>query len=193
MQDVWNRIEAEIRRQAPGELAFLSRKATKAQIDKLESLVGRPLPDDIRQSYAIHNGVRGYLVPSHPGRNSFDLLLDLKTIAHELKTWRGMLEGGEFAGNKPNPTGPIRRVWWSMGWVPIIGEGTGDHLCIDLDPPEGGSYGQVFDFGHEYGPTRVFYPDFGSLMEHYADDLKSGAVRYNPESKEWSRMEEHAA
>ena len=194
MQDIWRRIEAQFQLHAPEELRRLSPGATEGRIADVESLVGRRLPEDIRQSYAIHDGAAGYIVPSGPELGEFDFLLDLETVARELSVWRELLEGGDFQDSVPESViGPMKHVWWSMDWVPIVGEGTGDHLCIDLDPAEGGSVGQVFDFGHEYGPTRVFFPSFRAYLEQYAADLESGAIRFNAEEVVWVRAGHPAA
>jgi cell wall assembly regulator SMI1 len=180
MQDVWQRIEAQFRLQAPSRLSQLAKGASQEQIDHLERLVGRPLPGDIRQSYAIHDGAYGL-----PFAGVFDYLLSLEDIASHLATWRETLDLDDPYRAEPNPVGPVKHVWWSMGWVPIVGEGTGDHLCIDLDPAEGGTVGQVFDFAHEYGPTEVLFPSFRAYLERYAASLESGAIRYDPEDMHW--------
>jgi cell wall assembly regulator SMI1 len=185
LRDIWERIEASFQSQAPGELWRLTSGATEDQIVDLESQIGQRLPDDIRQSYAVHNGVNGYVVPAGQILSEFNFLLNLKSIASAMIRGRVMLNGGE--SRIPNPIGPVKRVWWSLGWVPIVGEGTGDYLCIDLDPPPDGSVGQVFDFGHEYGPTGVLFPDFRSYLERYCADLESGAIRFDDESEEWVR------
>src|SRR4051794_15249088 len=80
MQDIWERIEAEFQRQAPGQLWCLRPGATEDQIVALESQVGQRLPEDIRQSFAIHNGVEGFTVPQGPPPSGFDALLDLEQV-----------------------------------------------------------------------------------------------------------------
>lgn len=43
----------------------------------------------------------------------------------------------------------IRAQWWSRRWVPIMQNGAGDHLCVDLDPAEGGTTGQIISYYHD--------------------------------------------
>jgi cell wall assembly regulator SMI1 len=180
MQDLWQRIESQFRLQAPNRLSQLDPGATPEQIDDFERLVGRPLPDDFRRSYAIHDG--GYGVPfgGYP-----DYLLSLAQIAGLLPLMREQLSLPSEYRSEPEPIGPVRPVWWSEGWVPIVGEATGDYLCIDLDPAQGGAVGQVFDWGHEYGPTRVLFSSFQEYLERYAADLERGAIRYDDEEMGW--------
>ena len=196
MQDIWSRIEAQFRRHIPKpededdeeDFAPLTPGASEDEIIALESQIGRRLPEDFRQSLAIHDGISSeYAVPSGTGLLSRYVLSDIEQIGRDLAMWRELLLSGEFEerGEPRAPTGPVERTWWSMGWVPITENGSGNHLCIDLDPPAGGSFGQVFDFGHEEGPTRVFFPDFRGYLEYYAAALESGAIRFDEDSEEW--------
>jgi cell wall assembly regulator SMI1 len=172
LRDIWDRIEAQFRNHAPGQLWCLKPGATEEQIVALESEIGRKLPEDIRKSFAIHNGVDGFTVPTGPPPNGFDALLDLHLVGGSVAMGREL--SGDGYGD------------WGMGWVPIIGEGTGDYLCIDLDPPEGGSVGQVFEFAHEYGAGQILFPDFRGYLEQYAADLESGAIRFDGNYWIWS-------
>lgn len=187
MKDIWQRIESQFRRQAPDELWRLTRPASQEEIEAFENLVGRPLPEDFRASYAIHNGVRGRVVPYGPDLDWLDFLLDLETITSDLETMRDLLEGGDFDGAESTPIGPVKPDWWNLGWIPFVGEGTGNYYCIDLDPAEGGNIGQVFDFDHERGPTKVLLPSFRAYLERYVSELESGVIRFDAENEEWIR------
>ena len=88
MRDIWQRVESQFRIQAPDRLSQLAPGATPKQIDELERLVGRPLPDDFRQSYAVHNGAYGVPFGEFP-----DYLLTLEQIVGLLPWMREELEG----------------------------------------------------------------------------------------------------
>ena len=180
MRDVWERVESQFRLQAPKRLSQLAPGATPEQIAEFERLVGRSLPEDFRQSYAIHDGAYGVPFGECP-----DYLLSHDQIAGLLPWMREDLIPPSAYRHEPVPEGPVRPTWWSEGWVPIVGEGTGDYLCIDLDPAEGGTVGQVFDWGHEYGPTHVLFPSFRAYLEQYASDLERGAIRYDEGESGW--------
>jgi cell wall assembly regulator SMI1 len=180
MKDVWRRVESQFRLQAPNRLSQLEPGAAPAQIDEFERLVGRPLPEDFRESYAIHDGAYGVPFGEFP-----DYLLTLEQIAGLLPWMREELIPPSQYRSEPVPVGPVRPVWWSEGWVPFVGEGTGDYLCLDLDPAEGGAVGQVFDWGHETGPTRVLFPSFRDYLERYAAGLERGAIRYDENEMGW--------
>ena len=205
MEDVWARIEEQFRlipkvvdegidedfvEEEVSGLDLLAPGASEEEIAGFEEYVGRRLPEDFRRSLARHNGTKGGSAPYGQTAEGFDVLLDIESMRRYLGMLRELLLGGDFEGLAPDPDGPIEPIWWSMGWVPIVGEGTGNHLCIDLEPSAGGTYGQVFDYDHERGPTRVLFPDFRSYLEYWANDLESGAIRFAGDlgdSDEWTR------
>ncbi len=188
MRDVWRRVESQFRIQAPDRLSQLSPGASPEQIDAFERLIGRPLPEDFRQSYALHDGEFGVPFGGYP-----DYLLSLEQIAGLLSWMRAELIPPSEYRSEPVPVAPVRPAWWSEAWIPIVGEGTGDYLCIDLDPAEGGAVGQVFDWGHEYGPTRVLFPSLRGYLESYAADLERGAIRFDEEEMHWVISDDPAA
>jgi cell wall assembly regulator SMI1 len=106
-------------------------------------------------------------------------LLSLEGIFKQWAIWRDLLESGDFEGNQSDPSGPIKRDWWNLRWIPFTHNGGGDHYCLDLDPPADGVVGQVIDFGHETGPIRVLAPSLREYLEWYAGALESGRIRFN--------------
>ena len=205
MEDAWSRIEEQFRlipkavdedvdedfvEEEVSGLDFLAPGASEEEIADFEAFVGRPLPDDFRRSLARHNGTHSLAAPYGPKAEDFDVLLNIESMKNYLGSLRSLLNGGDFEGLVPDPEGPVGPVWWSMGWIPFVSESTGNHMCIDLDPPADGTFGQVFDYDHERGPTRVLFPDFGSYLEYWAKGLESGAIRFTGqlgEYEEWSR------
>jgi len=70
--------------------------------------------------------------------------------------------------------GPVQSVWWHRRWIPFASELAGNLTCIDLAPASGGTVGQIIDWDHECGPTRVLFPDFTRLLAAFADQLEHG-------------------
>lgn len=198
MQDLWDRIDAALTEQVARHNADIDeddreelsldrlKGATPAQLDALATLIGYPLPEDFRESFLIRDGFRYRIAPYGAALSDSQFLLNLEGITREVKFWGEFLreDPDHAAGARPDcrPAGPVAPIMWSRGWLPFVGEGSGNHLCLDLDPPAGGTAGQVFDFGHEEGPTRVFFPSFRAYMERFALDLKSGALRFDIEA-----------
>jgi cell wall assembly regulator SMI1 len=104
----------------------------------------------------------------------------LAEIADNWASMRDLLEGGEFDGSDPylKPQGPIRVRWWDLGWVPIADDRSGNYLCLDLDPSQGGSTGQLIDWDHERGPTKVIATGLREYLGRFAADLEAGRIEF---------------
>jgi hypothetical protein len=52
----WRRIESWLDDHLPGAKATLRPGVSEADLDRYEATIGRPLPDDVRESWFIHDG-----------------------------------------------------------------------------------------------------------------------------------------
>jgi cell wall assembly regulator SMI1 len=71
-------------------------------------------------------------------------------------------------------TGPIQPTWWHQRWIPIGHDRAENNCCLDLIPAPGGSVGQVIDWDHEVGPSRVLATRFLDILSVFAQDLETG-------------------
>jgi cell wall assembly regulator SMI1 len=167
MGELWKRIETWLRHHAPPLSAALAPGASPDGIRRAEAALHVQLPDDVRSSYAIHNG-SGFC-----GLFPFPLL-SLPRVVQEWTNWRGLLLQGVFGDAESTPQGPIKTDWWNMRWIPFTHDGGGNHQCLDLDPAPGGDMGQVINFDHEVGATEVLATSFRAYLAAFADDLEAG-------------------
>jgi cell wall assembly regulator SMI1 len=145
--------------------------ATEEELRATESSLGVRLPEDVRASYLIHNGMAdtgAFFENQH--------LLSLQRVVDH---WNMSNEGQEYllkeyGDVKSKPTGPIRNDWWNKGWIPITDSGGGGILCIDMTPGAGGRIGQVIRYHHECGPTVVLAPSLREFFSQFADHLEAG-------------------
>jgi cell wall assembly regulator SMI1 len=175
MRDIWRRIDTHFAASIPDileRLGPLADGASEDEIARLEGTMGIRLPEDVRQSYAIHDGTGGRDLYTAYG------LSDLEEIARNWTGMRGLSEGVEFEGRNPRPNGPIKIQWWNPRWVPITDSGSGNHICVDLDPAEGGTPGQLIDWDHERGPTKVIATGLREYLGRFADDLEAGRLQF---------------
>ena len=61
--------------------------------------------------------------------------------------------------------------------MPVAGNGCGDLICLDLDPPAGGAVGQVIEFLHADEDRTVLAPSLGAWLEGFAAGLEAGEYR----------------
>lgn len=173
MREIWAGIEEHLRLLAPECHAALPPGANAEQIEQLESMLGVAMPEDVKQSYLIHDGSGGkWFLPAGE-------LLSLRGIAENWYAWHDLIENGELDDSVAEPEGPIQPDWWNLKWFPVTHSGSGDHDCIDTDPAEGGISGQVIGFSHETGPERVLAVGFREYLSDYADRLAAGEFRFD--------------
>jgi cell wall assembly regulator SMI1 len=180
MRDVWLRIEAVLRASAPDLYAALAKAAPAQAIAAVEDRIGLTVPEDVRASYAVHDGSgEACILPQIYGPQWMNgvALLALDEVVRDAQMWRAF-RFDETNHSRARPDGPIRRNWWNRRWVPVTWDG-GDHLCLDFDPAPGGVCGQVICFSHEIGPVNVVADSWKSYLERVATDLETGRLRFD--------------
>ena len=167
MEELWKRIEIWLRLQAPPLHAALAPGASPEALQRAEARLQVEFPEDVRASYAIHDGTGfGGLFPFP--------LLSLQRVVQESNNWREWLHRGTFGDAESTPQGPIKTDWWNVRWIPFTHDGGGNYQCLDLDPAPGGNVGQIINFDHEVGATEVLAPSFRAFLAAFADDLEAG-------------------
>lgn len=179
IDQTWRRIETSLSVQTPTTLAQLAPGAAEQAIKELENIIGATLPQDFRVSYRRHDG--GYTVNLVSPME----IMSLPGIADSWRMLEELLHDDQWARQEPYyftgdsvksgwQTGPIQPVWWNRRWIPFGSDSTGNLSCLDLDPAAGGTVGQIIDWDHECGPSRVLFPGFRELLEAFADQMESG-------------------
>jgi len=80
---------------------------------------------------------------------------------------------------EPTNRGPVKPVSWSRRWIPVLHNGAGDFLCVDLDPPADGRLGQVIAVYHDE-PSRIrMARSHSSWLARFADRLDAGCYGYD--------------
>jgi cell wall assembly regulator SMI1 len=180
MNELWERIIAWFAANAPPEPEFFSLApgADEWEIRSTETTLRVAFPDDVRESYLLHNGSNRTGV-FECGRNLFSL--DAIMRGWQIK---GSISPRklERLGGPPQLVGPIKKIYWSPLWIPISDTGSGDYMCIDMDPAQGGRVGQVIDTSNEVGPLAVLAVGFREFLTQYAEDLEAGKFWYDENS-----------
>ncbi|WP_293909631.1 SMI1/KNR4 family protein [Deinococcus sp.] len=137
--------------------------ATEEELQALETELGYPLPTDLRESLAIHNGLCRW-VPNVPQLSS------VSNISSNLAYGSGQLENMPLEDISFDPE--IKPSKWSRFWIPFAEDGSGNLACIDLDPTEAGTVGQVIDFDYhgELHHQSNSYLDW--IDEHFVSALR---------------------
>lgn len=135
----------------------LNPPAIDADLATLEQQLGVTLPAEYLQMLQQHNGQRGL------GDGLFDgqEFLSTQNVFAQWRIWKGLHDTGAFDGQRSSPAPGVRADWWNPRWIPFTHDGGGNHLCLDLDPAEGGTAGQVITVWHDSGERALAGSSFG--------------------------------
>jgi cell wall assembly regulator SMI1 len=171
----WRRIERWLEAQQEGLSAKLAPGTTVEELDAAERKLGIRLPEDVRESYLRHDGEQRFL-----GLFVGWSQLSLRDVQREWAFER-------WEERAPRSRGPVKALSWSSRWIPVLANGAGDFLCVDLEPPEAGTPGQLISVYHD-DPERIrMTRSFTSWLTRFADRLESGEYAYDEDQGIHSR------
>ncbi len=134
MSDVttaWEQIERVLAAEAPEVFVTLAAGANEGTLADLERAIGRPVPADLRQSLARHDGQR-----DHAWLLCFAGYDTLMTAAEIGQNWAMLTElATAFERDAAADRSGLTWVnWWRPSCVPFAHDGGGDFVCVDADP-----------------------------------------------------------
>lgn len=187
MDALWERIEHWLGANAPEMASGLNGPASEAEIASTEQLLGVRFPADVRASFLRHDGQSS----GSPWLMDGWEWLSLSRVRDEWKVWKGLLDGGDFAGAQSEGDDVIvRSDWWHPAWAPLTYSGSGDHHCLDLAPGPQGREGQIIEMWHDSGERPVVAESFRAWLEQFAADLEAGRYAISAEYGGLCRIED---
>lgn len=163
MKQQWQRLEAWLKINNSELLDDLNPPASDTNINTLELKLGVKLPTEFIEHLKVHDGQKGkseWLFPN--GK-----FLSSKRILDEWMIWNDLLDDGDFEGTKAESGAGIQPVWWTPKWIPFTYNGAGDHLCLDLDPDDGGRFGQIITVWHDDGARNKKADSFNQWFTNF--------------------------
>ncbi|GHO54544.1 hypothetical protein KSB_30190 [Ktedonobacter robiniae] len=148
MQAIWGRIEAWLSNYAPELLENLLPGVDDDDIQEIEAELGYMFPEDIRASLRLHNGTID---------NFADIwsLLNIDEIAE--------------AQQRLSSENSLKRA----SWIPLVRDGCGDFLCVDMQSEADEPLGQIVHYDRETVSIWVA-SSFQALLSAFADHLEMG-------------------
>jgi cell wall assembly regulator SMI1 len=182
VETTWRRIETWLEVNAPDVASGLGPGATDEQIAAAERTLGVTLPDDVRASYRRHDGQQTDASLGIAVGGGFTYggdFLSLEGILDQWTVWKDLLDSDTFEGIQSDPQPGIKPDWWNAKWIPITHDGSGNHLCLDMDPAPGGSEGQIITMWHDGGEREVMAASFTDWLTQLADEYERGEWVYS--------------
>ncbi|MEC2074778.1 SMI1/KNR4 family protein [Metabacillus fastidiosus] len=128
--------------------------AREEDFQLIETALGVTLPEEMKSFYRVYNGQNWASEFECFVRN-----LTLSPISEIIDNWKFIQEEfdpDEFDDDLAADIGTeLKPVLWNPKWIPIAENGGGDYLCIDTDPSEAGSAGQILYFWHDWGDRSI--------------------------------------
>lgn len=152
--------------------------ATPDEIAAAEAVLGMPLPEELRALYARH----AYMM--HAWENVS--ITSVQFIAKSCQSLEDVASdmAAEAEEEEPNAepfvtaNGPVAELIYAPSRIPFGSDGNMD-LLIDLDPPAGGTLGQIIRLDIEFGTIEVVA---NSLTEFFAQGLEAFSKEAPPKS-----------
>nr|WP_277605720.1 SMI1/KNR4 family protein [Glycomyces sp. L485] len=179
--NAWARVEEALNRVLADSLRLLAGPAEVREVDAVDAVLGVTLPLDFRASMCVHNGSKS----GDPSPVPLDYLFNTADIVELTQAWHSeedpdlddprvmacLIDEGMIHVN-----GPVRPTSSLAGRV-VVGTMNGDvNWFLDLDPPEGGTPGQVVRMDVESFEWDVLAPSWTQLLVRYAEDLERFAA-----------------
>jgi cell wall assembly regulator SMI1 len=160
MPALLERLELWLRINRPDYFDWLRPGVPERELMALERELGRNLPAGLRALYRWHDGQD----PDSPLAFQHDkMFMPLEAVRAARAALGELLSAGEFP----------EANWWSRAWLPILDNGSGDHLCVDLDGGFAGVPGQVVAFYHDRECRDIEFPSLEAWLEEFVVGVES--------------------
>jgi cell wall assembly regulator SMI1 len=166
-------------------LGLLHGPSDPAEFSRLETLIGRDLPDDFKSSYLIHDGseLESGIILGLP-------LMPLAEVGGLWQEWANIADDEEMFADlsekcQSHPAGAVKRLYANRGWVPFAGD-SANFVALDFDPGTAGQPGQVINAGRDDDFRHVIAENFGSFLAFVAAQFSAGSVQLSANTPPFS-------
>lgn len=144
---LWKAFIAWLAQASPEQYAKLNPPASFKDIEDFARETGYALPENVSKLYRLNNGGETAGI----GNSILGLeFLPVNEVIEEWKSWRSVEQGAWLDGEEPTyPQDAIKNTYANPKWIPLLRDGGGNNIGIDLDPGVNGRVGQVINFGRD--------------------------------------------
>lgn len=179
--------------------------ATQEQLAMLQHGIRQTLPQAVCEWLLCCDGQEVESLATCKDGLFFGLpFLGTDDILREWQFWRHVDKDAETGDNpqlrrhmRSCPPGRVRQEYSHPGWIPLVADGMGNYLGVDLSPdPRGdGKPGQVILFGRDFDTKMVLYgcdgPEgWANFLSLFVDELEKGTSFVLGDSNQEDSMED---
>lgn len=186
MNEIWTRLEEQLRIHTPGIAARLRPGVGEAQLAAFETEIGRRFPDDLRLSYLRHDGCEYVDKPpevSVAGLLGHQEWMPLKRSLEEWREWQAMFNDDDpyFFGDDVDRSSWSKsriRPWQTPppSWLPL-GQyvGLAERIFVDMLPGPVGRVGQII-LVNPAARRGIEAASWGAYLAALTEGLEQGLV-----------------
>ncbi len=123
---------------------------------------GIVIPQELKDLYSINGGENRATVEGCIG---FSL--------HRFLSYGPLEDMEDNGGITSIPEGHVKILYNSKNWIPFADDNIGGSLCIDLDPDENGTVGQVISFDSDCDDRIVFAKSLPDFLQYLINKLEA--------------------
>ncbi len=170
IKEAWAQIKGWLTEHAGDVIEKLPPGVKPNSVAKAQEQLGFEIPSELVIFLGAHDG-SGQVV-----FHDWGYFMSLEQMLQEWDMQVDLWGDGENDG-EATPPAKVRKKWFSPKWLPFVNAGTGDLLCLDMDPTKKGKAGQVIVWSHTDGPQEVLAPSLGAFLAGYLEDMKKGKYK----------------
>lgn len=148
--EAWERYKEQlVRVGAEANLKSLNPGCSESAFADFEKATGVVLPEEGKELYRMHNGQLrdpfpiGHLFP-------MGFFLPLEEVADTSNALWSNIEGeDELTIDYKSEDPRIADGFFAQGWLPFLDDGGGDYDCMDTNPGDQGTVGQILTYFHD--------------------------------------------
>ncbi len=162
----------------PDYAALLNPGASQDDLSTLKEFFDNRIPEEVIEFYRHVNGQSDL---DRPILLNGYVLLPASEVIKTWKTTKASMEIVKINYRLDKDFGPIKGYIQNLNWIPIASNIAGDLYCIDLEPSEAGSYGQIIRVVKDDINLKQMGDSFKDFLGCYETALKSGKVIFSEE------------
>ncbi|WP_010605276.1 SMI1/KNR4 family protein [Pseudoalteromonas maricaloris] len=173
----WERIIKWLEKNAPSIKEAIQPPASQELIEKVQSLVGLELPDDFKRLYATSNGIS----PDARANLFFGMtFIPLERVCEHLEAINSR-DSDFYLIHADRGIKSEYRL--STSRIPFADDFGTSLLCIDLNPDENGTLGQVVFIDYNMDTGLLLASSITELVQQFAEALEAGKYQLLEEAK----------
>ena len=189
IREVWTQIEDWLTENAPQLLKNLNSPATIEEIEQTEIELGIKFPDEVRDSYLIHNGSENWLFFG----DDFLSLKRLIYVFNRSKLWYedSRYSDPSFLDYEIEVYGNVKKQIWNSKWIPLFSDSNMFLDLLDLDPPQNGIYGQIISINEDIERISIIKNNLLDYFSNFLYNLQCGNYIISENRSELWRSENY--